>query len=320
MELAEKYNIRENKSWNIKDVKSKHTFNPDSFTQINYRPFDKRHIYFSEEMIERPRLSVMQHFEKNENLGIVFKLGHPEQASPPVFISDSIIDFRSWSRPGMQGGDYIAPLYLYKNTGIEGGRVPNLNKEIINRISDKLNLPFFPEKTYEYNEREYILPINILDYIYATLHSEDYRKLYNEFLKTDFPKVRYPSNQKDFWELVEIGGKLRKLHLLDESLLTKYSVTYPKNGENIVSRKILSSDFEKLDDIVGRIWINDEQYFDNIPIEAWETFIGGYQPAQKWLKDRIDQRLSISDIQHYFKIVKALITHNEIIKSIKTIF
>ena len=37
-----------------------------------------------------------------------------------------------------------------------------------------------------------------------------------------------------------------------------------------------------------------------------EFYIGGYQPAQKWLKDRKGRTLGMDDIQHYRKIIKAL--------------
>jgi hypothetical protein len=36
----------------------------------------------------------------------------------------------------------------------------------------------------------------------------------------------------------------------------------------------------------GKVWINRTQYFANVPDVSWTFFIGGYQPAQKWLKDR----------------------------------
>jgi len=36
----------------------------------------------------------------------------------------------------------------------------------------------------------------------------------------------------------------------------------------------------------GRVYINETQYFDKVPLVAWEFYIGGYQPAQKWLNDR----------------------------------
>ncbi|ARN76944.1 hypothetical protein BST97_02420 [Nonlabens spongiae] len=58
---------------------------------------------------------------------------------------------------------------------------------------------------------------------------------------------------------------------------------------------------------LGRVMINETQYFDNVPKSAWEFYIGGYQPAQKWLKDRKDRELKMEDIQHYRKIIKALV-------------
>ena len=39
---------------------------------------------------------------------------------------------------------------------------------------------------------------------------------------------------------------------------------------------------------------------------AWNFHIGGYQPAQKWLKDRKGRVLTHEDITHYQKIIVAL--------------
>jgi len=36
----------------------------------------------------------------------------------------------------------------------------------------------------------------------------------------------------------------------------------------------------------GNVYINDTQYFAYVPEVAYTIYIGGYQPAQKWLKDR----------------------------------
>ncbi|TAE48324.1 MAG: hypothetical protein EAY69_05350 [Cytophagales bacterium] len=44
-------------------------------------------------------------------------------------------------------------------------------------------------------------PIDILDYIYAVLHSPNYREKYKEFLKIDFPKVPYPQPTQLFFGL-----------------------------------------------------------------------------------------------------------------------
>lgn len=43
------------------------------------------------------------------------------------------------------------------------------------------------------------------------------------------------------------------------------------------------------DDASGRVWIDQTQYFDNVPPEVWGYHVGGYQVCQKWLKDRKGQ-------------------------------
>ncbi len=62
---------------------------------------------------------------------------------------------------------------------------------------------------------------------------------------------------------------------------------------------------------------NPGQYFHDVPHIAWEFFIGGYQPAQKWLKDRKGRELSFDDIRHYQKILKILSETDRIMATIK---
>jgi hypothetical protein len=50
-----------------------------------------------------------------------------------------------------------------------------------------------------------------------------------------------------------------------------------------------------------------------------EFYIGGYQPAQKWLKDRKGRVLSYEDIQHYQKIIVALAETDRLMKEIDVI-
>ncbi|WP_319795817.1 type ISP restriction/modification enzyme [Moraxella macacae] len=65
--------------------------------------------------------------------------------------------------------------------------------------------------------------------------------------------------------------------------------------------------------------MNDSQYFDNIPLIAWEFYIGGYQPAQKWLKDRQGMALTFADIVHYQKMIAALYYTHTIMQEIDVI-
>ena len=68
--------------------------------------------------------------------------------------------------------------------------------------------------------------------------------------------------------------------------------------------------------ISDRVYISKTQYFDNVPQAQWEQYIGGYQPLQKWLKDRKKTMLSTEDIEHYKKIIAALRLTEELMAEI----
>ncbi len=176
----------------------------------------------------------------------------------------------------------------------EESRKPNFNKEIVNQIAEQLGLTFTNEKEIKENT---FAPIDVLDYIYAVLHSPTYREKYKEFLKIDFPRVPYPKDKDTFWQLVKLGGTIKQIHLLESPIVEQYITQYPEDGNNVVAKV----KYEK-----GRVYINETQYFENVPQKAWEFYIGGYQPAQKWLKDRKERTLEFDDILHYQKIIVAL--------------
>ena len=105
------------------------------------------------------------------------------------------------------------------------------------------------------------------------------------------------------------------------------SETEPTNSEpNLVKVQNLDkviSEVEPTNDeiasslaITGRVYINETQYFDHVPEIAWNFYIGGYQPAQKWLKDRKDRKLEFEDIAHYQKIIVALAETDRLMKEI----
>ena len=49
----------------------------------------------------------------------------------------------------------------------------------------------------------------------------------------------------------------------------------------------------------GRVLINASQSFDGVTEEVWEFYVGAYQPAQEWLKDRVGKTLGYEEIRHY---------------------
>jgi predicted helicase len=215
----------------------------------------------------------------------------------------------------------VFPLYLYIKNGIADDdkrpyhKHPNLNDTILREFSAKTGLQFSAEpSTPSGGAGGAFSPIDILDYIYAILHSSVYRNRYKEFLKIDFPRVPYPKNAGQFWQFVSLGAKLRRPHLLDNVEPEKGIAVFPEAGSSQIEN--ISPVFPPSPSSLIKIFINSTQYFDNVPPEAWTFYIGGYQPAQKWLKDRKGKTLSFDDVKHYRKIIRVLKETGELMQQI----
>ena len=106
---------------------------------------------------------------------------------------------------------------------------------------------------------------------------------------------------------MNFGYELRSLHLLESPKVTQFITTYSVSGSDTVEKITYKS---------GKVFFNNEQYFGNVSEIAWNFYIGGYQPAQKWLKDRKERTLTNEDIEHYQKIIVALVETDRIMKQI----
>jgi predicted helicase len=279
--LISKFNLGSNTTWEYERALTA-IFNDDEIILYDYRPFDKRYIFYDHKFLSRSRQKVMDNFFKKKNYGL--ELGRTYFVA---FISNLVSD-EHFGGPK----SYKYPLYVYDSNGF---KISNLKEKII------LNIEKFVGKT---------TPEDILDYIYAVLHSPSYREKYKEFLKIDFPRVPYPKDTKSFKKLATFGAELRSLHLLESPKLNQFITTYPIVGTDTVEKLAYKNE---------KVFINSEQYFGNVPEIAWKFYVGGYQPAQKWLKDRKGHTLTNSDIEHYQKIIVAFVETNRIMHEIDKI-
>lgn len=274
-------NQKDSRDWTVLTAKKDATanFSDDRIIKCSYRPFDERFTFYtgnSRGVYSSPQKKVMQHFLKGPNLGLLIKRQGKQNFSY-IFVVNNIAE--SCIFESAYANNTVCPLYLYLE---DDSRVPNLKNEIVKEIEKIIGK---------------VSPEDIFDYIYAILHSPNYREKYKEFLKIDFPRVPYPQNKEDFRKFVKIGSELRSLHLLESPKVNKFITTYPIDGSNTVESVIYKD---------GKVFINKDQYFGNVPEVAWTFYIGGYQPAQKWLKDRKGRTLTNEDIEHYQKIIVAL--------------
>jgi predicted helicase len=324
-EITKIFGVKSTSDFNIQKAQTElqKTDIKKEIIECGYRPFENRHIYFDRILVDRPRKELITHSKGKEN--ILLGIGRQGLAVGNIewclaTVSKHPVDANMFRR----GGVNLFPLYLYPESNGQQTidekteRKPNLNQKIVDEIAKELDLTFTNEKETTENT---FAPIDILDYIYAILHGPTYREKYKEFLKIDFPRVPYPKDAATFWQLVKLGGEIRQIHLLESPKVEDYITTYPKDGGNTITTKVGKKDWELFDKEkeLGRIWINEEQYFDNIPLTAWEFYIGGYQPAQKWLKDRRDRKLEFDDILHYQKIIVALTETDRLMNEIDKI-
>jgi predicted helicase len=309
--IRHKYDLIDTSGWSLQRFKSTEN-NIDNYVKLKFRVFDDRWIIYENKALKRDRGNLMKHFFKKENIGLVtIKRSRSQDIWKYIFVSD-LMTTEPTTITSLDN-NFLFPLYLYPdNKGQQtidqsSERTPNLNANIVKEISGKIGLTFTNEKELT---KDTFAPIDILDYIYAVLHSPTYREKYKEFLKIDFPRVPYPKDKDTFWKLVKLGGEIRQIHLLESAVVEKPICKFNISGTDIVSKP----KYEK-----GNVYINETQCFEDVPGVAWNFYIGGYQPAQKWLKDRKDRELQIDDIRHYMKIIVALTETDRLMKEIDKI-
>ena len=255
----------------IKDVQYDSAF----LSHTMYRPFDIRWIYYDPAIVSRPAYTVMQHMLK-PNIALLTCRLQSTFDFQHAFITDCLSDLCTVSSQTKETG-YCFPLYIYNILG----RTYNFKASGLSRLTTHIG-----------TQRQE----DVFNYIYAVLYSPKYRNRYKELLKIDFPRIPIPQSVASFNQLSKHGARLITLHLL-RFADAEITVTFMGRGTNTINRI-------KYD--TGKVYINSTQYFEAVEADVWDCYIGGYQPLQKWLKDRKGQILTSADVEHYRKIVFAL--------------
>lgn len=262
-------------------------FESSLIKKISYRPFDVRYLYYDCDLIERPRDKVTKHFIY-KNIGLITARSNKSETCDHFYISENMSEAKCGERTTQS---CIIPLYLYQDEPSD--KMPNINPSEWQKFNDAIGRETTPEE--------------LLAYIYGVLHSPSYRERYKEFLKVDFPRIPLPESAEEFNRKAELGQQLIDIHLMKDTQTWKTSTTFPESGDQRIERNEYSE---------GKVWINNTQYFGNVPDIAWNFYIGGYQPAQKWLKDRKGRTLTFDEIKHYLHIIYALTETDRIMKEI----
>lgn len=270
---------------------------------IGYRLFDRRYIFYSGKsrgLVGWPVQQVMSHYIRGNNIGLLTTKAHRDINFAHSFVTDQPTEAIHFSATtGSNAMNF--PLYLYSEDDLHASeRQINFDPKLFSSLKKLAEHP------------EYGIPDEVatFDYIYGVLHCPAYRETYSEFLKSGFPRIPWPSNPGEFWRVSGQGNSLRKLHLMEPEIIGTAAYPFIGEGDYIVDT-IGKNTYRD-----GKVWINRTQYFEYVPEVAWNFYIGGYQPAQKWLKDRKGCPLSFDDAKHYQHIIKILIETDRIMSEI----
>ena len=331
--FVQRYRVKNSSSYKILDKIKTCPFDRSSIQVSLYRPFDSKYVYYKQGLTSRPASNVMDHL-LNGGLSLLVSRQQGSLGFRHVFCGLGIVERCVVSLKSRECS-YVAPLFL-RASEVEPYRRPNIDKVIAQSFGSPIKLTYNdgiprgdqPKLGDEFRrgDQESMLegmwdgrgdlesdfgPRDLFDYIYAVLHSPGYRARYAEFLKSDFPRIPTPKTRDLFAQLIPLGRALVSLHLVkrDEApVLADPDIRFAGTGEARVEKG-----FPKYEN--GKVMINDARWFEDVPRETWEFYIGGYQVCHKWLKDRAAKGgknskpgrvLTDDDILHYRRTVTAL--------------
>jgi predicted helicase len=289
-----------------KDLRS-HAIVDERVRRILYRPFDVRLTYYtgkSRGFIGQPQQKMANQMEPHVNIGLCTTRSLDIKSGwEHVFCAQLMIQHHAVS---LKEVNYLFPLYLYPTKKGDGNgelfhqHQPNLTPEFLAEFSGRLKMEFAPAGTGD--RVKTFGPEEVFHYMYAVFHSPAYRERYAEFLKIDFPRLPLTTDAGLFWELCARGAELTRLHVMEAH--APIFTRYPVAGDNTVEKPRYTEPGQG--GAEGRVWINRTQYFDGVPPEVWAFRVGGYQVAEKWLKDRKGRPLTYDDLTHYQQTLAAL--------------
>lgn len=299
-EAREKYELGEDKrDWKVAlaqhDLKTS-GLDENFVRPVLYRPFDIRYTYYTgitKGFHCMPRGEVMRNFVGNSNIGLIITRQKNDDGNnwSNTFVSTDLIESCVISNKTREI-NYFLPLYIYPSADL-----------ICTNTATQKRFNFSDEFTAALQsvQGRIITPEDTLAYLYAVLYTPGYRTRYADFLRRDFPRVPLTSDKALFKKLVALGHELIALHTLQTTPPRITGFPVAGTGEVVKVRFQIAAG-----QAAGRMWINDAQYFDQVPQTVWDMHIGGYRVAEKWLKDRKGRLLTYDDITHYQSVVAAL--------------
>lgn len=237
-----------------------------------YRPFVKKHVYYSKELVDMQyRMAKVLPFSNSDNLMI--SLSNKTEGKDFTLLATNILpDVNLFA-----GGSQNLPKYLYDDLG----DYSSIRQEQLKKLNGLEERDVFP-------------------YIYGVLSSKDYEKQYSLDLAKSFPRIPNVKNKEKF---IEVGKKLMDLHLNYEEVPVFEGVSIESKSNP--SYEVKKMKFAKKRDENGKsindrstVIYNNDITISNIPEKAYQYVVNG-RSAIEWIMDqyqvKTDKKSGITD-------------------------
>ena len=255
-------------------------FKPENLVDSLYRPFHKQIVYYDRHFVQRIALMPSIFKDGNtRNLAIgVTGLGSRDFS---CLVTDKVPDL------GFLASSQCFPLYLVNrdedasliaSTDSNGtGMRDAINPEILKQIRQSLG-------------QDKITNEMLFRYIYAVLHSQEYRDRFANNLIKELPRIPIVKSSQKFFDLVEAGKELIRLHV-DYEKVEKYPINFKQGDLRLATIEDPKSFFRvtkmKFPDKRDKsaVFYNDNITIQNIPLDAYEYVVNN-KPALEWVIER----------------------------------
>jgi predicted helicase len=299
-EVGEQFGIRDTREFKIATARQAlaENFREDHVVRALHRHFDWRWLYYSNDIIEWPREEVLGHLLKGDNIALLTFRHTTRPIAQRAFVTRFVAKEKALSG---QNNCHVFPLYRYTDRpdangqmalDMSGrvGREPNLDARLLPALTTQYEMDARPEEVFYY--------------LYGVLNAPGYQTEFETLLHVDFPRIPFTADYDAFCQMAERGQRLVALHLLeapDLQGMANLTVGYPVAGNDRVERG-----YPQYNPTEGHVHINPTQYFEGITQAMWDYKVGGYNPLEKWLKDRRGRILSADDRRHYETFATAI--------------
>ncbi len=342
-EISSIYRMCSTNQWNYERAKAFASTDEwaKKVSPVSYRPFDERFSIVSPNVMTILKETVQSNLEIS-NIAILTSRIVNDLNYAHIFATEKRTD-KIFLSSKTSTNTYVFPLWLKPAAG-EAHRRPNIDRKFAQTFSNAIDLTYedgIPRGKQESLGAEFLHekpeqlslekaawdgrgdlaktfgPRDLFNWIYAVLHAPSYRTRYAEFLKSDFPRIPTPGSLDLFKTLAPLGAELVALHLLkpDEApVLEDPDIRYVgKPNPQIGKKRTSRGGFPQWEN--GKVTINENAWFEDVPKETFEFQVGGYTPLKKWIEDRAEtggkkakegRILTDEDILRYRRIVVAL--------------